>query len=427
VATCTQVDNLLQAYIDGALSQAERVIVEQHMLDCPACVALLHQQQRVSAIMFETLAADRLPRDLRQSVLENLPEIDRVPMDVANVNWRVKHSVSPRWARISRAIPVAVGVVLLIIAVLLRYEWPATLPGDNVVGMVMFSQGKAMRHVADSTVVEAARASGVIRPGDRFETGDGASMMLTLAGPTEIKVAANSVVHVHNDRWVSVSKGRIWLDVSADERFFRVMPPSGEITVLGTEFDVNVLSDRTRVTVAEGRVHVGNGRANTLLTQGQQVDIFSGAEFLEAQAVDTSLVMRWAHGISASAEAQMAYTEHIVPRTHAKILRAEQVFMLLRSGGSTSIKSIEVQWTPDGHEHGHADYLVYAFNSKNKLLFNDVIPGSVFDAQENSSYKVLVPEGAVEDFRVLYIRVEPDFSTGTIETSFKNTILAETR
>lgn len=426
MATCTQVDLLLQAYVDGELSQAERVIVDQHVAECRSCNHALLEQQRVSAMLFETLNGDRLRQSLRQPVLDHLPEMDRLPVDVETVNWRVKHPVSI-WARIGRGVPVAVGVVLLIVAMVLRYEWPQTVPGENVIGMVMQVDGKVLRHPDATSDVQATEVADFVEVGDRFETGDGSHMMLTLAGPTDVKLSENTVVRITDDRWISVIKGRVWLDVSKDERFFRVIPPVGEITVLGTSFDVNVLPDKTRVTVSEGQVHVENDGAVGLVAKGQQVDMLPGATSLIPWDVDTSSVTLWASTIGPSAEASVAFQEHIVPRSEAKLLRAEQVFMLPRNGGSTSIKSIEVQWTPDEFRSGHCDYLVYVTNSRNNLVFKDVIPGRVFRDKDKASYKLQVPDGAIEDFRVLYIRVVPDLSTGKIETAFKSTIMAETR
>lgn len=426
MATCTQIDLLLQAYVDGELNRADRLIVDQHVSECRSCSEALREQQRLSAYLFETLRADRLQRDLRQPVLDHLPEMDRLPLDVETVNWRVKHPVSI-WARIGRGVPVAVGVVLLLVAAVLRYEWPQNTPGERVIGMVMQVDGKALRHPDSSTDVEAASVSDFVEAGDRFETGASSSMMLTLAGPTEVKLDENTIIRVADDRWVNVVRGRIWLDVSKDERFFRVRPPVGEITVLGTCFDVNVLPDKTRVTVSEGQVHVENEGAVSLVTEGQQVDMIPGATRLVPWNVDASSVMQWASAIGPAAEARVAFEEHIVPRTEGKLLRAEQVFMLPRNGGSTSIKSIEVQWTPDEFRGGHCDYWVYVTNSRNDLVFKNVIPGRVFSDKSNTSYKLQIPEGTIQDFRVLYIRVVPDFSTGTVETAFKSTIMAETR
>ncbi len=426
MASCTQVDHLLQAYIDGELGQAERVIVEQHVAECRSCERVLQEQQRTSAMLFETLTADRLRRDLRQPIMEHLPEIDRMPVDVTTVNWRVKHPLSI-WARIGRGVPVAVGVVLLIVAVVLRYEWPANMPGENVIGMVMRVDGKGLHHPTESTAVTRASEADFVEMGAIYETGEGAQMMLTLAGPTEVKLSENTLIKVNDDRWINILKGHVWLSVSKDDRFFRVVPPLGEITVLGTQFDVEVDPDKTRVTVAEGQVHVENEGAVGLLTEGQQVDMIPGSTALVPWTVDAWGTLRWADAIGPTAEALVAFDEHIAPRTEAKLLRAPQVFMLPRSGGSTSVKSIEVQWNPDTHRSGHCDYLIYVTNSKDRLLFKDVIPGSIFGDKAISSYKLQVPPGAIEDFRVLYIRVIPDMTTGKIQTSFKDTIFAEAR
>ena len=60
MASCTQVENLLQAYIDGELGHSDRVILEQHVADCPACAALLRRHQRACAHLFEAFGEERL-------------------------------------------------------------------------------------------------------------------------------------------------------------------------------------------------------------------------------------------------------------------------------------------------------------------------------------------------------------------------------
>ena len=91
MASCTQIDNLLQAYIDGELGASERVILEQHLSDCAACAGLLRRQQRSSAALFEAYSAGRLTRDLSNQVLNHLPELESDREDVENINWRAKH------------------------------------------------------------------------------------------------------------------------------------------------------------------------------------------------------------------------------------------------------------------------------------------------------------------------------------------------
>jgi len=64
---------MLQAWMDGELGQAERVILEQHVAECAFCTATLRRHQRSAAMLFEGLSDFRLKRDLRQSVLEIRP------------------------------------------------------------------------------------------------------------------------------------------------------------------------------------------------------------------------------------------------------------------------------------------------------------------------------------------------------------------
>ena len=74
MASCTQVEGLLQAYVDDELRPSDRVILEQHVGECRVCEGLLRRHQRTCAHLFEAFAEERLTHSLSRNVLEHLPE-----------------------------------------------------------------------------------------------------------------------------------------------------------------------------------------------------------------------------------------------------------------------------------------------------------------------------------------------------------------
>ena len=114
MASCTQIDGLLQGYIDGELGASERVILEQHVSECATCAALLRRHQRSSAALFEAYSGDRLTRDLSAQVLEHLPELESSRENVEDLNWRAKH---PGYfhGRMRQIVPAAAAVLLVVL------------------------------------------------------------------------------------------------------------------------------------------------------------------------------------------------------------------------------------------------------------------------------------------------------------------------
>jgi anti-sigma factor RsiW len=66
--TCRQVVQLLTDYLDGALSAADRVLVEEHLAGCDACTAFLAQLRTASRVL-ASLGAVEVPAPLRADLL----------------------------------------------------------------------------------------------------------------------------------------------------------------------------------------------------------------------------------------------------------------------------------------------------------------------------------------------------------------------
>jgi predicted anti-sigma-YlaC factor YlaD len=84
---CSKVHPLLEAYFEGALSEAEERMVAEHLWQCPRCAAELQQVQRM------TLALDSLPqiepaRELLASITARLATLPSPAERRISVGWR---------------------------------------------------------------------------------------------------------------------------------------------------------------------------------------------------------------------------------------------------------------------------------------------------------------------------------------------------
>ncbi|GMW02345.1 MAG: hypothetical protein AMXMBFR84_34810 [Candidatus Hydrogenedentota bacterium] len=422
MASCTRIKGLLQAYIDGELSHSDRVIVELHVSECGACGEEFRERQRMSALIFEAMSEDRLSRNLRQTVLENLPEIQPVARDIQEYNWRVKHS-HDRWRRVARYSPAVAVVFLLLIAVILNSYWPREAVPSDAIGLLT-----GVRGVADR-VAESQRASvrDSVRRNDEFSTAARSSLVMRLLGSTEVKLSAEGRMRVINSRHLHVEEGTIWLDVSPSGRLFKVSTPSGEVNVFGTMFSVAVKPDNTVVTVERGEVHVAQGDHFTILELGQQAHMSKGGGIRKTD-VNAHDAHSWAHALEADASADLLFASKMQNRVapfDEPEARPYTWEMHLAGSGAKAVTGMVLNWRPDGLTTGHCSYDLYVTDEKNNPLFKCKVNGAIFRNPERSSFNVELPNGRIEGVRWIQIRLIPDYSTGQVEMdSF--TILLQT-
>jgi ferric-dicitrate binding protein FerR (iron transport regulator) len=104
-----------------------------------------------------------------------------------------------------------------------------------------------------------------------------------------------------NERRVEVS-GELYFEVKSDaSKPFKVTIDSrgGEITVVGTKFNVNAYEDEgiSKTTLLEGKIHFNSNRSEISIKPGQQVWLNKEAETLEKQDnVDVDEVVAWRNG-----------------------------------------------------------------------------------------------------------------------------------
>lgn len=419
MASCTQIDNLLQAYVDDELGHSERVILQEHLADCAPCRKLLQSHRRSSALIFETFAEHRLSRDLTKGVLEHLPEMAYPPIDVAVLNMRTKHPAVVR-EKIFRWVPVAAAILLVILAGVIRENWPSPTLSDEILGVVTFSEGFANRIARDNAERTPATLKSFALPGERYETGGDSRLMVTLLGPTEVRLNENSRILIHDDRKISVERGQVFLDVGKARRLFKVLTPSGDITVFGTTFDVRVEPEKTSVVVERGEVQIEleNESLFGVLRPGQQVDVVLGQSApLAPKWVNVATVTRWAKRIVADEEAQVLFTNKIMARHKTVEVSGESVYRIRTNG--QIIKSIVFEWEANLFSFGRCGYDVYVYTLKDEPLFRGTIPGSSLSDLSKTSYEIVNSEAARANIKQVLVKLVPDYSGGGIETAFK--------
>ncbi len=410
MASCAQVEALIQAHLDGELEASGQVILERHAAECETCARKLRQQQAAAAELFEALRTERLTRDLRGVVLAHLPEMERPPQDLSDVNWRAKHPSSSlgRWGR---RVPAMAAAMLILTAALVKAYWPEPpLPAYSV-GVVLQSEGEVTAFSSDAAERSPAPVAEGVVTGRSYETGANARLMLALAGHTQLKLNQDSRIRVEDERRVRLEQGEMWADVGHDGRLFRVTVPDGVVTVFGTAFAIRVGREQTTVSVEDGEVQVENGEGFRLIHAGEQLGWAPGEKPPLPQQADVERATAWARAIHPDSEAEAVYQAQIAAPTESPTeLAAKEVFLIdvMQGGRQWNVGSLRISWQgplPSGEEY--SGYDIYVYDQYMQPVTKETVDANTFTESQDNYIDLPIEDAFHDGIQMLTIRLAP--------------------
>jgi len=136
--------------------------------------------------------------------------------------------------------------------------------------------------------------------GADYVTAPGEIKTVTLADQTQVTLDADSAIAVdfsQGERHIQLRRGAGFFNVAHTGQAFVVHADSGEVRVLGTQFEVRLQPAGAQVTVLSGRVGVTPSAQGTqqILTAGQQLAYVEGVAD-ERHAVDSESRLGWRDG-----------------------------------------------------------------------------------------------------------------------------------
>jgi len=416
VASCPQIKAALQAYVDDELSPSERVIVEQHIGECSRCKRSAQEHQKTSADLFEHYRDSRMRRSIRSDVLRHLPEMDTTVIELKAVNYRAKHSRT-RLQRLTQYAPILAASIVLVLAAIIYVYYPReSQPAMGEFGIVSHASGDVEYIAAESATSSRAETMAFVGSDGTYRTGTDSKLMLSLAHETTVKVSENTRIKVHDDRYIRLEQGRVWLDVGKDRRLFKVNTEDALITVHGTAFEVYRLPDRTVVTVERGKVMVENkfdrSKFHTV-EPGEQVRVSNNDGPGRAAQVDTERHMGWTREFTADRRALELYAQHFGA---APALVQEQGLPLFLSR-SPGMSGVRVAWDVDQARSNLCAYNVYISSMEGEPLFSHRIEDTVFENRmvtedDRVVYDIPVEPKVLQDAGIITVKLVPDYSGG---------------
>ncbi len=232
---CAGFQELIPAYLAGALAEPKRLLVEDHTRECVPC-------RRV-------LAAARRGPSLRES-----PAVAR-PARPAGKYWALAASVAGA---------TALGAALWL---------SGAFGGGEATARVRAIDGELYR-VAGATAIPLDAGMTVVEA-ERIRTGPGSRAVLELADGSRVELAARSELALASRRdGVRLALGRGSLIVEAAAQgggHLYVATGDCEVAVVGTIFSVAHGAKGSRVSVIEGEVRVAQGTRRAVLRPGDQL------------------------------------------------------------------------------------------------------------------------------------------------------------
>ena len=124
--TCTELDQLLDAYLAGTLEATRRANLEAHLAGCESCRTLTGQMREVLASAARLPRSIRPPRDLWPDIADRLASRTTQRPD-RSIPWR-------RWAPLAAAAVLLIAVTAVVTVRLSRREVPVAIsapPGQS--------------------------------------------------------------------------------------------------------------------------------------------------------------------------------------------------------------------------------------------------------------------------------------------------------
>lgn len=262
---------LLQNYLDGALSEAQVQFVESRLRAEPDLADLLIRLAREEAVLREwslaTAESARLQAAAEAVARLSLPERDAPP---ARIQW----------------VPLALSAAILVGTITLFLRWG----GSVAEGPVSSSERPVLASLSEVygrvTVTEEDGSGVVARGGEKLHAGqsvrtdaEASFAVLTYADGTRLELNTASELHLPADALPGGSKrlcvrlGYFTADVAKQPpgRPMLISTPQADIRVLGTRFSTAIVQGETRVDLDEGRVQL------TRRADGQSVDVLPGS------------------------------------------------------------------------------------------------------------------------------------------------------
>lgn len=249
IRNCQDFQSLIPAYLQGQLSGARTMLLEDHTRECVPCRKALKEARH----------GNQTARQL---------ETQKAKVAISNQRMTVV-----RWA-IAAVLVVGFGL----------FAWPSVHRFINsyytLNAIVEAANGNVYRVTDNST--QALKPGEQVKKGDHIRTAKNAGAVVKLADGSLIEMRERSEFSVTDGTagtTINLERGQVIVQAAKqrDGKLF-VATDDSLVSVTGTVFSVNNGTKGARVSVIEGEVHVDHAGKDTRLNAGEQVTTHESIE-----------------------------------------------------------------------------------------------------------------------------------------------------
>jgi len=261
-------DNLLDKYMDGALSDAEREALQSELRSNSEAQQRFWESAQFHASL-RSLACAEPGRELSVAAAKRRGAR-------ARRHFRSLRRNALSWAALAAAASVAIAVGILFFA---RPDERAVTP-PAVIAHLIEANGP-VQIARDSKVLEARSGSELLND-DQLQLFEEACARLQYKGePTFVEVSGPARACIYQEQGakrIKLDAGRLVCDVARQEvgASLRILTPHGKATVLGTVFSLSVTSAKSRLEVTNGTVELADGQSAVTVGAGEWAEAGPG-------------------------------------------------------------------------------------------------------------------------------------------------------
>jgi len=249
IRSCQDFQSLIPVYLQGQLSSARTMLLEDHTRECVPCRKALKEARHgnQSAQQLETQKAKVTVSNQRMTVM--------------------------RWA-----------IAAVLVAGFGMFAWPSVQRFVNsyrtLNAIVEAANGNVYR--VTETTTQALKAGEQIKRGERIRTSKNSGAVVKLADGSLIEMRERSEFSVNDGSGgttINLDRGQVIVQAAKqrDGKLF-VATEDSLVSVTGTIFSVNNGTKGARVSVVEGEVHVDHAGKDNVLHAGDQITTHDSIE-----------------------------------------------------------------------------------------------------------------------------------------------------
>lgn len=249
IRSCDDFRLLIPSYLQGQLSSARTMLLEDHTRECLPCRKALKEARHGSQSSWQ---------------------LDKQKAKVTASNRRM---TTMRWA-IAAALVIGFGM----------FAWPSAQRFVNsfrtLNAIVEAANGNVYR--VTETTTQALKPGEQIKRGERIRTAKNSAAIVKLADGSLIEMRERSEFSVTNGSGgttINLDRGQVIVEAAKqrDGKLF-VATDDSLVSVTGTIFSVNNGTKGARVSVIEGEVHVDHAGKDNVLHPGDQITTHESVE-----------------------------------------------------------------------------------------------------------------------------------------------------